>query len=79
MAGYACRINEQNMGAIASENPNFDLDEVMVWLLKHEYGFFVRDEGSAFDCQYITDEIFHTLYSFESPDDGDIFRRVLRL
>ena len=78
VTAYACRISSENFGAIRSENPNFNLEETKVWLDHHEGGFFLRDEGSPFDCHYIVDEIFHQLYAFEAFDKNAIFHRLIR-
>lgn len=79
IVAYACRITESNMGAIASENPHFDLEEAMEWLKIHGSGYFLRDEESIFDCKYFEDFVFFQMYTFESSDNSDLFRRVLKL
>lgn len=75
---YACRISEENFGAIRSEHPKFDLESTKAWLEQHERGFFLRDEGSALDCHYITDEIFFIYYEFEPLDKNAVFHRLIR-
>ncbi len=81
MAGlaYACQITEENMSAISSEKPGFNLEETRAWLQEHEKGYFIRDEDSRFDCNYIPEHEFLLLYSFETSDRNELFRRVLRL
>ena len=79
MAGvaYACRIIEENFDAIASENPKFDRKELLDWLETYESGYFLREEGSPFDCKYITDETFLVMYRFEAADEAAMFRKVV--
>lgn len=77
--GYACRITEKNFPAIASEKPDFDLDDLLDWLNEYRKGYFLRDPESPFDCQYLQDAEFFNMYAFCQPDYKDLFRRVLRL
>ena len=66
------------MGAIASEKPDFDIDEMTKWLTHHEQGYFIRDEGSPFDCKFMTDFVFHEIYDVESYVSDPIFFRIKR-
>lgn len=79
MPAYACRISVENTQIIASENPTFNLDEFKVWLEVHEDGYFLRDEGSLFDCKYLAVEVFKELYAFEPGGESEIFRRITSL
>lgn len=79
MPAYACRISEENLQVIASENPKFDMEEIVDWLNAHESGYFLRDEGSPFDCQYLADVVFNEIYAFERGGESELFRRVTRL
>jgi hypothetical protein len=73
---YAVRIIEQNFQAIASEKPDFSLEETLDWLDKNGQGYFLRDSSSQFDCGYFVDEIFLQLYTFADADTNAVFRRV---
>jgi hypothetical protein len=77
-AAYACRISSENFGAIKSENPNFTLEGLEAWLEQHGSGFFLRDENSVFDCEYMTDEVFHQIYTFQAFDMNAVFHRLDR-
>ena len=76
---YACQITKENFGAIASENPKFNMQELLDWLEVHESGFFLRDEDSVFDCQYFIDETFFELYRIEPGEPDSMFRIVTRV
>lgn len=75
---YACRISQENLGAIASEKPDFDREEALEWI-QTGGGFFIRDEGSPFDCEYMADVVFHQIYLFDNFDRTAIFHRILRM
>lgn len=79
MAGYACRITPANFQAIASEKPDFDLEEVKEWLEAHGEGYFLRDASSVFDCKYIEPSVLLELYIFADVDPSQIFQRVVRI
>jgi hypothetical protein len=79
MVAYACRISEENLGVIASEHPGFDREETLRWIEEHGEGYFLRDDASSFDCQYFVPEVFQRFYSFEPGNEGELFRRVLRI
>lgn len=79
MVAVACRISEENFGAIASEKPDFDLEKTKEWLEQNGQGYFLRDPESPLDCGYFVDEVFFQLYIFESGDQSALFRHVLRL
>lgn len=75
---WACHITRANQGAIASENPHFDKDEFDKWVSDHELAYFVRDPGYAFDCKYMSAEVFFQIYRFESGDVDALFRRIVK-
>lgn len=79
MAAYACRISKENLGAIASESPQFDRELTLQWLDEHKEGYFLRDDTSAFDCQYFETSIFLEIYMFEKGDEDALFRPVRRI
>lgn len=77
---FACRLIEENYGAIASEKPGFDLEETRQWVKKHGDGFFIRDEEKKqLDCCYLTDAEFHQTYLFDNFQATAIFHRLLRI
>jgi hypothetical protein len=77
---WAARLNEDNYQAIASEKPAFDLDSTRVWVEQHGGGFFVRDpDNRKYDCQYLTDEVFHQIYAFENFDPNSVFHKLVRI
>ena len=76
---YACRLSERNFGAIASEKPGFDMEDTIAWLNEHGEGYFVRDEDSPWDCNYLSDVVFHEIYAFEYDDKEAIFRPIRRM
>lgn len=78
MGAYACHISRETMGAIASEKPGFNREEFEQWLETHDGGFFVRDEGYPFDCQYLAELVFHQIYIFEEFKETDLFHRIIR-
>lgn len=78
-AAYAVVMSYENMAAIASEKPHFDKGEFDVWMIEHNGGYFIRDESSQFDCEYIDEEVFSTLYTFASRDEGTLFRQITRV
>lgn len=74
---YACRITMENMQVIASEfGPGWSREEAVDWLLKHEEGWFLRDESSVLDKKFFVSEVFFTMYFFVSGDATSLFRRV---
>jgi hypothetical protein len=79
VVAYACRIARENFSAIASENPNFNLEEIIEWLAQHGSGYFLRDESSVFDCRYFEDTVFFEFYIFETSDHEELFRRVVKV
>jgi hypothetical protein len=79
MVAYACRIVRENFHAIASEKPDFDIDELYEWLDEHKTGYFLRDISSPFDCKYVPDDLFFQIYIFERADTGELFRRILMI
>lgn len=79
-SAYAVRLNEDNYQAIASEKPDFDLDETRAWVERNGGGFFVRDATSKqYDCTYLTDGAFHQVYAFETFNSKDVFHKLMRL
>lgn len=68
-----------NMWVIASEKPDFDKEEFINWLEEHEEGYFLRDPESVLDCQYFEPTVFLEIYTFTSPDRGELFRRVVKI
>lgn len=78
---YAVAITEDNLrGVILSEaGPGFDLDLALDWLKEYEEGWFLRDEESALDCQFMVPSIFKELYKFISSDNDSLFRQVIRI
>lgn len=79
MAAYVCRISEENLNVIASENPNFDMEEIVDWLNEHGEGYFLRDESSVFDCKYLAEAVFEQMYRFEHKDVDSLFRQVKKI
>lgn len=79
MAGYACRVVSENFQAIASEKPDFDLEELLEWIAVHDSGYFLRDSSSPFDCQFIQTDVFHELYIFTDDDPNGLYRRVVKV
>jgi hypothetical protein len=80
MSAYAIAVNENNLNAIASEaGTNFDLEYARAWLIEHGSGYFLRDEGSPFDCQFFEEIVLLEMYVFECEHDGALFRRVVKL
>ena len=81
MQAYAVAITEDNIrNAIRSEaGRDFDLDIALAWLEEHENGWFLRDEGSIFDCQFFMPEVFEELYAFVSYKDNETFKKVTRI
>lgn len=73
---YACLISEENMCAIRSENPKFDLEHTRAWLVEHGSGYFLRDPTSSLDCHYFETTVFAELYQFERGDVTELFRPV---
>lgn len=76
---YAAELSEKNYQAIASEKPGFDLDEARAWVEEHQGGFFVRDEGSPFDCEYIAPIVFYEMYRFDGFNENVIFHKIVRV
>jgi hypothetical protein len=79
MVAYACRISEENFDAIASEKPDFDREQTLQWLEQNGTGYFLRDESTNLDCGYFVDDNFFQMYTFDSTDKQDLFRRVLKI
>lgn len=80
MPAYVIAVNEENLSVITSEaGTNFDLEYVRSWLEEHEFGYFLRDESSPFDCQLFEQMVLLEMYVFEYPDDGMLFRRVVKI
>jgi hypothetical protein len=79
VVAYACRITKENFGAIASEKPDFDEEYTLRWLDDHGTGYFLRDPSSALDCQYFDDDVFFEIYIFQSKDEGELFRRCIKI
>lgn len=75
-SAYACRISANNIGAIASEKPNFSLKELNEWCEEHGNGYFIRDENAPWDCTYMSDVTFEEIYAFVYKDYSAIFREV---
>lgn len=77
---WACKTSKENLGAIASEaGGHFDRKYAEDWVEEHGEGYFLRDPGSAFDCQFFVDTVFFDLYEFEaSSSDNALFRTVVR-
>lgn len=76
---WACLTTRANKHAIASECPKFDEVEYERWLADHELGYFIRDEGSAWDCRFMSDVVFFQIYRFEHGDVDALFRRVIKI
>lgn len=77
---YACLITKENLNAIASEKPDFNHKELNDWLTEHGRGYFIRDEGSPWDCTYMNVYIFHEVYVRDGPKPpGEIFQRIKRI
>lgn len=80
MSAYVIAVKEENLSAIASEaGTSFNLDYARAWLIEHGSGYFLRDESSPLDCQFFEEIVFLEMYVFEHPDDGALFRRVVKL
>lgn len=79
-SAYACHISLENMGAIASEKPDFNREEFFQWMKEHDGGFFVRDAGSPWDCMYLAELVFHQIYMFELDNfnSTNLFHRIIR-
>lgn len=74
---YACQITQANLNVIASEKPDFNRDDAIRWITDHEStGYFIRDEGSPFDCQFMAEVVFHEIYMFDSLDTNQLFRKI---
>lgn len=74
---YACKITEENFGALRSEKPDFDADETIIWLEENGPGWFIRDENNKqWDCVYMAQIIFSQIYLFETFEPTDIFHRI---
>lgn len=80
MVAYAVPITLENMGAIASEKPDFNREEFLSWIEDHGTGFFVRDPGTVFDCEYFDPKVFLEIYIFEKRSDAnELFRQISRI
>jgi len=81
MSAYAIAITEENLrGVIHSEaGLKFNLEMALQWLEEHGEGWFVRDPGSPFDCEFFMPEIFEELYMFLAPDRHALIRPVVQV
>lgn len=77
---FVVAITEENLRRVirSEAGPSFDLDIAMAWLEEHQEGWFLRDEGSPFDCQFFMPEVLKELYSFTNNDQNSLFRHVIR-
>lgn len=75
---YAIAITEDNIrGIILSEGGlKFDLDRSLMWLEEYKQGWFLRNEGSVFDCHFFAPEIFEEMYFFVKNDPEALIRHV---
>jgi len=78
-SAYVCLIIETNISAIRSEHPKFDMEKFVEWRKEHEDGYFIRYEGHPFDCKYLDEDVFKSIFAFESADTGALFRRIVKL
>jgi hypothetical protein len=81
MPAYAIAITEENIrGVILSEaGPEFDIELALEWLEDHEAGWFLRDLGSPFDCEFFMPEVFVEMYGFLNDDRTSLIRSVVRM
>ena len=82
MQAYAVAVTEANIRtAIRSEaGRGFNLELALQWLEEHEDGWFIRDEGSTFDCMMFRPEVFEELYMFSDIDNNDaVFRKIVKI
>lgn len=77
-SAYVVAITEENLRTVirSEAGPSFDLDLSLQWLAEHGEGWFLRDEGSPFDCQFFVSDVLEELYRFTSVDDHSLFRHV---
>ena len=74
---YAIRVTPSNFGAISSENPYFNLEELHEWLDAHGDGYFIRDEDhEPFDNVYMDMTIFEEIYRFEGYRPDQMFHPI---
>jgi hypothetical protein len=78
MPAYAIKVTEENIrGIILSEaGRDFDVNIALDWLKQNEAGWFVRDNCSPFDCEFISDDIFKEFYMFTHNDHTSILRHI---
>lgn len=81
MPAYAIAVTEENIrGVIFSEaGPGFDLELALQWLEDHESGWFLRDPGSPFDCEFFMPEVFAEMYGFLNDDKSALIRTVVQM
>lgn len=76
----AVKVTRENLSAIASEaGRKFDRTHAENWLVEHETGYFLRDEGSPFDCSLMAESVFFEIYAFYTENDSSLFRRVVKI
>lgn len=78
ISAVACRMVVENLGAIASEKPDFNREEALQWIADNGEGYFIRDESSHLDCKYVDDQTFREMYMFADGDVHSLFRRILK-
>jgi len=81
MHAYVIEVTPENLrGVIRSEaGKSFDLDLALAWLDEHGEGWFLRDEGSALDCQFFVPEVLFEMYVFTSHDESELLRQVVKI
>lgn len=83
----AVKVVPENFQAIISEGGTKDLGTTTAenslaflqgWLDACGEGYFVRDEGSPFDCELIMTEAFVELYYVRPTGTDPIFLRIIK-
>lgn len=79
MEAYVCAIIPENFDVIASEKPDFDLEETRQWLRQHKEGYFLRDPSSVLDCLYFHPDVLFEMYAFYDENQDELFRKVVKI
>lgn len=77
---WAVSLTEENLSAVLSEaGQKLDRELIEKWLAAHGEGYFLRDESSALDCELFTPLVLSLMYDFRYPDNGTLFREVVKI